>query len=108
MKSVLQEAEELIWGDREKTYGNPAFNLETIAEFWKIWLERRHNVVVALFPEDVAYMMVLLKLARLLNTPDHRDSQIDACGYIALLDRIKQVSETVVSFPQRTTEGEGA
>ena len=87
-KSILDDARDIIYGDREKTYGRPGFNLETIAEFWRIYLERKHNVIVALLPNDVAYMMVLLKLARLLNSPDHRDSQVDLVGYMALVDRI--------------------
>lgn len=90
---VLVAAQAIIWGDREKTYGSPAFNLETIAEFWNIWLKRRHNVVVALMPEDVAHMMVLLKMARLLNDPTHRDSLIDGAGYLGLVDRINREIE---------------
>ena len=30
--SVLEEAHKIIYGDREKTYGKPSKNLQTIAE----------------------------------------------------------------------------
>jgi hypothetical protein len=42
-----------------------------------------------LFAEDVALMMVLMKVARLCNTPDHRDSLVDICGYTALIERVQ-------------------
>ena len=37
---------------------------------------------------DVAMMMVAIKLARLIETPDHKDSAIDLAGYAALLAEI--------------------
>jgi hypothetical protein len=33
-------------------------------------------------------MMSLLKIARLANDPEHRDSQVDACGYMGLAERV--------------------
>lgn len=40
--------------------------------------------------EDVAHMMILLKVARLANDPYHRDSLVDVCGYAALSERINK------------------
>jgi hypothetical protein len=88
--NILREAEEIIFGDREKTYGNPAFNLESIAEFWMLYIARTHNVQVPLTPTDICYLMVLLKLARLMNSPEHEDSQRDGIGYFALASRIQR------------------
>jgi len=34
-------------------------------------------------PTDVAQMMVLMKIARLENSPTHMDSWIDVAGYAA-------------------------
>lgn len=84
--NILDEANSIIYGDREKTYGNPAKNLNNIANFWSVYLD------VEISAQDVAQMMVLLKLARLMNTPNHRDSLVDAVGYLALVERIN-VSE---------------
>jgi len=78
----------VIYGDREQTYGNPGKNLETIAAFWTHYLKARGLASGSLTYEDVAYLMVLLKVARLANTPMHRDSQVDACGYMALVERV--------------------
>lgn|SRR5574337_240197 len=102
-RSILDDARDIIYGDREKTYGKPEFNLQSIAEFWRLYLERKHDVLVALLPEDVAYMMVLLKLARLLNSPEHRDSQVDAVGYLALIDRIQREQSWMLETTQEST-----
>lgn len=80
-KSILTEASEVIYGDREKTYGHPAKNLELIATYWAAHL----GIPVGI--DDVCIMMVLLKQARLKNQPSHRDSQVDTCGYMALMER---------------------
>lgn len=80
--SVLREAEAIIYGDREQTYGDPSKNLKRIAALWDTYLDREITA------DDVANMMILLKIARLMNSPGHRDSLIDICGYTALVERI--------------------
>lgn len=84
--SILKEANTIIYGDREKTYGHPAKNLKTIAKMWNAYLEAKTDKG-ELTPKDVATMMVLLKAARLANDPSHRDSLVDICGYAALIER---------------------
>jgi hypothetical protein len=83
--SVLKEAHKIIYGDREKTYGKPSKNLDTIAKMWNAYItalgERDLNA------KDVATMMILLKAARLANDQTHRDSVVDICGYAALIER---------------------
>ena len=86
-ESILEEAHKIIYGDREQTYGKPSKNLTCIAQFWTAYLNNRKNSDEALGPTDVAAMMTLLKIARLANSPDHRDSLVDACGYLALIER---------------------
>jgi hypothetical protein len=89
-KSVLKEAEEIIYGDREKTYGHPAKNLETIAKMWTAYVNASTDGVLGdleFTAEDVAVMMILLKAARLGNDIGHRDSIVDICGYAALIER---------------------
>lgn len=92
-KSVLEEAHELVHGDREKTYGDPGKNLRVIADYWENYLRSRgmwNDDSEGLMFDDVANMMVLLKVARLGNSPLHRDSMVDICGYVALADRAAQ------------------
>jgi hypothetical protein len=88
-ESVLAEAERIIYGDREKTYGKPSRNLETIAKMWNAYLFKDIEAPAegALNAKDVAAMMILLKVARLANDQTHRDSIVDICGYAALIER---------------------
>lgn len=91
--TILKEAEDIIYGDREQTYGSPDKNLRAIAEFWESYLMNRgllNEASSGILIEDVAQMMILLKLARLINAPYHRDSLVDICGYCALVDRVRK------------------
>jgi hypothetical protein len=81
--SILDEAKEVVYGDREKTYGDPAKNLKTIAAMWGAILG------YPIATTDVCLCMSALKLARLVNDPGHHDSMVDVCGYIALLERVQ-------------------
>ena len=81
--SVLDTAKEIIYGDREQTYGDPGINCRRIASIWSVVLG------VPVSAEQVCLCMVGMKLARLVHTIDHKDSQIDLCGYTALLERIQ-------------------
>lgn len=82
--SILDDAKEIIYGDREKTYGAPDKNLNRIAALWSAYAGVNFNA------NDVCLMMVLLKAARLINDPTHRDSLTDMCGYAALMERIQK------------------
>ena len=87
--SVLKEAQTIIYGDREKTYGHPSKNLKAIASMWNAYLKSVGDR--DLNAQDVCVMMVLLKGARLANDPSHRDSVVDICGYAALIERCGEV-----------------
>ena len=89
--SILKEANTIIYGDREKTYGHPSKNLQTIATMWGAYLNARKNVKNTT-PKDVAAMMMLVKVARFANDPDHRDNLVDICGYAALIERCDEES----------------
>ena len=73
----LDKAKEIVNGARQENYGSPEKNFEEIARYWSIFLDRDISAI------DVALMMVLMKLARLQNKPDHDDSWIDIAGYAA-------------------------
>lgn len=84
MQNIEQEAREIIYGDREKTYGHPAKNIEHIAALWSAYTS------TTITADQVCDMMVLLKLARLKNNPTHRDSLVDMIGYTLLKERIHE------------------
>tara|TARA_R110000823_G_scaffold207592_1_gene338143 strand:+ start:1106 stop:1366 length:261 start_codon:yes stop_codon:yes gene_type:complete len=81
---ILDEAKRLTLNEREAIYGTPLVNHQRIAKFWSIYLE--HEVT----PQDVALMMALVKVARLIQTPDHLDSVIDLCSYGSIAGELSQ------------------
>ena len=80
--TILDEAKEIIYGDREKTYGDPAKNLNQIASLWALYLNK------SISPQDVCMMMILLKVARQSNAYT-RDNLVDIAGYAALNSRLE-------------------
>lgn len=84
VENILTEAERIVYGDRERTYGTPAKNLNQIARLWSAYLDTEITA------HEVCDMMILLKLARLQNNPEHRDSLVDVAGYAALKERIQE------------------
>lgn len=74
----LAEAMDLITGARNQAYGEPIENFQRIAEGWSILLFQHVT------PHQVALCMAWLKMARLCETPDHKDSYTDAAAYMAL------------------------
>lgn len=89
-KSMFAQAEAVIYGDREKTYGSPDKNLVTISEFWSVYLKNKFGAKFKLDTDDVCLLMDLLKTARLINTPTHFDTMLDKMGYIGLMDRVQK------------------
>ena len=79
---ILDTAKNLISGQRAQDYGDANDNFSRIAESWTWWLKTRLSSDIT--PNDVAMMMILLKMSRLINTPLHEDSYYDLCGYAAL------------------------
>lgn len=121
--SIFEEAESLIYGDREQTHGDPSKNLSRIAELWKQFLNRRlrdsienavqlrtgmlmtakelrsltghHAVQLNISITDVCHMMQLLKWSRDENHP-LRDNIVDDMGYAGLIQRCRETA------PQRS------
>lgn len=92
--NVMTQAQAVIYGDREKTYGRPDINLESIAQLWTVYLQRRAVVTGVsdrVTINDVCQMMVLLKAARLINDPTHHDSMVDQIGYVGLQERVQHL-----------------
>lgn len=79
---ILTEAQRLTLADRNKNYGKPVVNHQRIADLWSTYLE---SEVTA---SQVAICMALVKVARLMETPDHLDSFCDAAAYLAIAGEI--------------------
>lgn len=74
--AILDEANELTSKDRQKVYGHPANDFAKVAILTAPILES--NIDPRL---KHALYMVQVKVARLINTPDHHDSIVDIAGY---------------------------
>jgi hypothetical protein len=76
-KQILAMAIEAV-ADRESRYGSPTECFGRIAALWNTYLKMRNGELNGV---DVAIMMVLLKIARLVGDPNHGDGWVDIAGY---------------------------
>jgi len=84
-ETVDQEAHRLVLGARNDAYGHPS---EDFAKTAAIWSEIFGVPVTA---KQVALAMALgVKGSRLIKDIDHRDSLVDAIGYLICLERIQR------------------
>lgn len=61
-KEILDTAIKCVCDDREQDYGSPENNFATIAKLWNIYLDTDQ-----IDAHDVAVMMALLKVARIIS-----------------------------------------
>ncbi len=92
-EATFDEARLLIQ-DRGRVYGSPYTNHKRIAELWSGLLEfpiTAHQVVLC---------MAAVKLARLVETPTHHDSVVDAIAYMAFYEDVleAQLSDDYEKF----------
>lgn len=89
--SVMTEAQGLVNGARAAAYGHPKENFQRICWLWNAYLMGRPCGQCGPIDEkDHAIMMILVKIARLQETPDHRDSLVDICGYAGTYEKLLQ------------------
>ena len=82
-ENILEQAKELVVGDRQEDYGDKLTNHENIAALWSIFLRK------ILTAHDVAMCMALVKVARLMHA--HKtDSYIDLAAYAAIAAEIHE------------------
>ncbi|AXH46796.1 hypothetical protein SEA_ACOLYTE_52 [Mycobacterium phage Acolyte] len=82
--SILTTAEEIINGQRAKDYGDARENHERIASLWNAYKQSD-----TFTPEDVAVMMILLKIARFMENGYHQDTVVDIAGYAGVLEKMQ-------------------
>lgn len=83
---ILDAAKKIVTGDREKQYGSPEDNFAVIARFWEVYLSERcvgGGADVTLNPDDVAMLMALMQVARIMTGTFKEDNYVDACGYLS-------------------------
>lgn len=102
-ETVLEEAARITSGPRQRDYDSPLPNHRRIACLWNSYLSIRKEPEGEIAPEDVATMMVLLKIARHVFTP-RRDNIVDICGYARCLEQMAADREAECSDLSETPD----
>lgn len=106
---VTLEAHDLVFGDRQKSYGHPLDDFSCTATCWEAYLKHRmHSKLRASWKgdandllifmrwfdeyfgvdaEDFGPMMILAKVSRQANAPK-RDNMTDTAGYAETTERV--------------------
>ncbi len=94
---ILNDAIQIINGERQDQYGDPEDSFTLIAEYWQVYLrnmlldkaqDQQLSVIDVLFNEflkddNIAMMMVLFKIAR-EHYQGKKDNVVDAAGYLGI------------------------
>lgn len=100
--TFLEEASKVINGTRAEDYGSAEKNFKRIADLWTAILG--HPVSV----EEFAQCMIAVKLGRLSNSPDHRDSWVDIAGYVGCVGQIHDERNKQPSLLERIGSSGGS
>ena len=106
---ILDRAKAIVTGEREKQYGKPEDNFAAVAQMWEVYLREQcvgEGADVRIAPEDVAMMMVLLKVGRLMTGDYLADNYVDICGYVACAGEIAGKGTTTSVQAAGDTENE--
>jgi nucleoside 2-deoxyribosyltransferase len=87
----MEEAARLIHGERQGVYGHPFEDFSKTASLWSPILG------VSVTPEQVALCMLQVKISRLLQSPDHRDSLVDTHGYLGTYKMVRDYRQQLVA-----------
>jgi hypothetical protein len=92
--SVLQEAQKIIYGERNESYGDPADNHGTTAELFNAFIKRKYGegkdwLMICLDAEDVCWFNVFQKISREAHC-SKRDNLIDIAGYVGNIEMMQE------------------
>lgn len=88
IKTVCEEAENLVGAVRREEYGPANVNFRKIRDLWNVILS--DHLKMELTMEEVSMMMVCLKIARWCEDHDKRDNIVDAIGYLRLIEILRE------------------
>ena len=102
--TILETAQSLIYGARNKTYKHPTENFDNIANLWNAYFQAissrpdvftehtdgngNYQYMFHVNKIDVAYMNILQKIARGATNQEHEDTIVDIAGYAGCIERI--------------------
>lgn len=81
-ETILEEAQRLVYGDRQQAYGHPFQDFERAGRMIGAVLG-----IADVPPEKVALIMQCIKISREVHAP-RRDNRTDGCGYWAALQLV--------------------
>jgi hypothetical protein len=87
--SLLERADLTINGQRQQDYGDKLTNFTQIAMLMTGTLVRKLAPTQVITAEDVALLMMQVKIARLAHMPMHKDSILDIAGYAGCMDKLQ-------------------
>lgn len=85
-ETVLQEANRLIYGDRQQDYGHPIEDFTKTAGMWSSAFGWHVE------PEDVPLAMIMVKISREKNKTK-RDNAVDIAGYAGTLAMVREAQQ---------------
>jgi hypothetical protein len=86
--TILEEAQDLVNGDRQADYGDAYESFARIAKMWSAYLDTKLKGAERVTPKDVADMMILMKVSRSV-TSSKRDNWVDKAGYAELGSQVE-------------------
>lgn len=86
-RTILQEAQRLIYGARAEKYGEPIDNHGCTSDMFRAYVKRKYGVDVPFDPEDTCVFNILQKVSREANV-HQRDNLIDGAGYFGNIEKI--------------------
>ena len=87
-ETVLEEAQRLVGGERNRVYDHPLADFTKTAKIMSAVLDKDLKPGHEVRPDQIPLLMIGVKLSRLVATPDHRDSLTDICGYARTLEMV--------------------
>jgi hypothetical protein len=89
---ILDEAKRLVCSDKNVDYGEPEANFRVIADLWTAYV--KGNEVNGHFDaDDVAVMLALVKVGRIVSGGYKNDSLVDLIGYAACAEELASENE---------------
>lgn len=89
---ILDEAKRLVCSDKNIDYGEPEANFRVIADLWTAYV--KGNEVNGHFDaDDVAVMLALVKVGRIVSGGYKNDSLVDLIGYAACAEELASENE---------------
>lgn len=97
---LLDDARNVITGDRNNQYGPPTQDFQRTADALTAMGYRRPNGE-DLLPMDIAIIVAMVKISRIMWSPDKRDHWLDLAGYAACGWECAAETEAEAHLPPR-------